>query len=169
MPHVVMKLLFLCLGLSSAATTAPADDDPTAELASLGARCSHDVAGEIIGVDLSNAGSDMGRMAPMVDQIEQRYGRAPKEVLVDGNFVTRKDIEKVAAKEPGVEVYAPVPEPKDAARDPHQPAARNRLPLFRSRRSREPRTGLHVGNLSHAVRRDGRDDRGVHSQKCPHS
>jgi len=75
----------------------------------------------IVGVDLGNAGSDMGQIAPMVDQIGQRCGQAPEEVLVDGGFVTRKDIEQVAAKEPGVRVYAPVPEPKDAKRDPHQP------------------------------------------------
>lgn len=75
----------------------------------------------IVGVDLGNAGSDMGQVAPMVEQIEQRCGKAPEEMLVDGGFVSRKDIEHVETKEPGVKVYAPVPQPKDAARDPHQP------------------------------------------------
>lgn len=75
----------------------------------------------IVGVDLGNAGSDMGQVAPMVEQIGQRCGKAPEEVLVDGGFVSRKDIEQVAAREPGVKVYAPVPRPKDAGRDPHQP------------------------------------------------
>ena len=75
----------------------------------------------VVGVDLGNAGSDMGQVAPMVEQIEQRCGKAPEEVLVDGGFVSRKDIEQVAAKEPGVKVYAPVPQPKDAGRDPHEP------------------------------------------------
>lgn len=75
----------------------------------------------VVGVDLGDAGSDMGQVAPMVEQIGQRCGKAPEEVLVDGGFVSPKDIEQVAAKEPGVKVYAPVPRPKDAGRDPHQP------------------------------------------------
>lgn len=73
----------------------------------------------IVGVDLTNVGSDQGLMAPMVEQIEQRYGKAPKEMLVDGGFVTRKDIEQVGAKQ--VVVYGPVLEPKDPKRDRHQP------------------------------------------------
>lgn len=73
----------------------------------------------IVGLDLGNAGSDMGQLAPMVEQVEQRCGKAPAEVLVDGGFVSRKDIEQVEGKE--VEVYAPVPEPKDKERDRHQP------------------------------------------------
>ena len=75
----------------------------------------------VVGVDLGNAGSDMGQVAPMVEQIEQRCGKAPEEVLVDGGFASRKDIEQLAAKEPSVTVYAPVQKPKDEARDPHQP------------------------------------------------
>jgi len=73
----------------------------------------------IVGVDLGNVGSDMGEMAPMVEQIEDRYGKVPKEMLVDGGFVTRKDIEQVGAKQ--VDVYAPVPKPKDPDRDRYQP------------------------------------------------
>ena len=73
----------------------------------------------IVGVDLGNVGSDMGEMAPMVEQIEDRYGKVPKEMLVDGGFVTRKDIEQVGVKQ--VDVYAPVPKPKDPDRDRYQP------------------------------------------------
>ncbi|HEX5138752.1 MAG TPA: IS1182 family transposase [Planctomycetota bacterium] len=75
----------------------------------------------VVGVDLGNAGSDMGQVVPMVEQIERRCGKAPEEVLVDGGFANRKDIEQLAAKEPPVTVYAPVQKPKDEARDPHQP------------------------------------------------
>lgn len=75
----------------------------------------------IVGADVTNAGRDAGQIAPMVERIEERCGQAPREVLVDGGFVSLKDIEQVAAKEPGVKVYAPVPQPRDAGRDPHQP------------------------------------------------
>ena len=75
----------------------------------------------VVGVDLGSAGSDMGQVAPMVEQIEQRCGKAPEEVLVDGGFASRKDIEHLAARDPAVTVYAPVQKPKDAERDPHQP------------------------------------------------
>lgn len=75
----------------------------------------------IVGADVTNAGRDAGQIAPMVEQIEKRCAQAPREVLVDGGFVSLKDIEQVAGKEPGVKVYAPVQEPHDAARDRHQP------------------------------------------------
>lgn len=75
----------------------------------------------IVGVGLTNAGSDMGQVAPMVEEIEDRCGKAPKEVLVDGGFASRKDIDHLAAKEPAVTVYTPVQKPKDAERDPHLP------------------------------------------------
>lgn len=75
----------------------------------------------VVGVDLSNKGSDLGQMSPMIEQIEQRCGQAPSAVLVDGGFVTLEQIEQAAAKEPAVTVYAPVPKPKDAARDRYEP------------------------------------------------
>lgn len=75
----------------------------------------------IVGADVTNAGRDAGQIAPMVEQIEERCGQAPREVLVDGGFVSLKDIEQVAGREPGVKVYAPVQQPHDAARERHQP------------------------------------------------
>jgi transposase len=73
----------------------------------------------IVGVDVVNAGSDHGQMVPMVEQIEERHERKPEEVLVDGGFAKRDDIEKVTGM--GVTVYAPVQCPKDEDRDPHVP------------------------------------------------
>jgi transposase len=63
----------------------------------------------IVGMDVVNAGSDMGQLAPMVEQVEQRLGRSPKEWLVDGGFPAHEQIDAVAGK---TEVYAPVPEPR---------------------------------------------------------
>jgi transposase len=73
----------------------------------------------ITGVDVSNSGGDQGKLAPMVEQHEQRYAERPKEMLVDGGFAKKEDIEKVA--QAGTTVYAPVQASKDAERDPHTP------------------------------------------------
>jgi transposase len=73
----------------------------------------------IVGVDVTNTGSDQGQMGPMVEQVQERYGRGPEEVLVDGGFAKKEDIEKVTKM--GVTVYAPVQRPKKEDRDPHLP------------------------------------------------
>jgi transposase len=72
----------------------------------------------IVGVDASNAGTDHGQLAPMVEQITTRHAEAPGATLVDGGFVTKEDIEAVSDR---TTVYAPVPKPKDPTRDPHVP------------------------------------------------
>jgi len=72
----------------------------------------------IVGVDASNAGTDHGQLAPMVDQLEARHGQAPAATLVDGGFATKEDIAAVSAR---TIVYAPVQKPKDPTRDPHAP------------------------------------------------
>jgi len=64
----------------------------------------------IVGVDISNQGTDAGQMGPMIDQIQRRTGRRPAEVLVDGGFATKQDIEQVNDPEQGCQVYAPVKE-----------------------------------------------------------
>ena len=73
----------------------------------------------IVGVDLSNIGSDLGQLSPMLDQVEQRYGQRPAEWLVDGGYARHDDIEQADGR--GTTVYAPVPKPKDPNRDPHLP------------------------------------------------
>jgi transposase len=73
----------------------------------------------VVGVEISNSGSDQGKLSPMIEQIQDRYGVTPPEILVDGGFAGLKDIEK--ASESGTMVYAPVAKPKDKERDPHVP------------------------------------------------
>ncbi len=75
----------------------------------------------IVGVDVVTVGSDLGQMAPMVGQIQGRYGEAPSEYEVDGGFAKLEDIEAVSAPEVGCTVYAPVQKPKDPKVDPHAP------------------------------------------------
>src|SRR3954451_8676186 len=45
----------------------------------------------IVGVDVVTVGSDQGQMPPMLDQIEDRFERRSREVLVDGGFANRAD------------------------------------------------------------------------------
>jgi len=75
----------------------------------------------VVGVGVSNEGSDQGQMTPMLDQLQERYGQTPQEMLVDGGFAGGAEIE--AAADRGTTVYAPVSKPKDAARDRHEPCA----------------------------------------------
>lgn len=75
----------------------------------------------VVGVDVSNSGSDQGQLVPMLEQLEERYKVTPSESLVDGGFAGLKDIEK--ASEMGSDVYAPVAKPKDKTRNPYEPLA----------------------------------------------
>jgi IS5 family transposase len=70
---------------------------------------------------MTNAGGDLGQMAPMVEQHQQRYHEKPKEALVDGGFAKKQDIEKV--EQGGTIVYAPVRPPRGSTRDAHTPRA----------------------------------------------
>jgi transposase len=63
----------------------------------------------IVGVDVVTTGSDMGQMAPMVEQVVERCGRAPDDWLVDGGFPAHDQIDAVAGQ---TRVIAPVPKPK---------------------------------------------------------
>jgi transposase len=63
----------------------------------------------VVGVEVCTVGSDMGQLAPMVGQVQQRLGRAPEQWLVDGGFPAHGQLDAVADK---TEVYAPVPKPR---------------------------------------------------------
>lgn len=75
----------------------------------------------ITGVDVTNSGGDQGKLAPMVEQHEERYGKRPKEHLADGGFAKNEDIERIGAA--GTTAYVPVPPSKDPNRSPHTPRA----------------------------------------------
>lgn len=75
----------------------------------------------VVGVAVSNSGSDQGQLVPMLEQLDKRYGKIPSETLVDGGFAGLKDIEK--GSELGTKIYAPVAKPKNSARDPYVPLA----------------------------------------------
>lgn len=73
----------------------------------------------VVGVGVTNSGSDQGQMPPMLEDIEKRNGQLPEEHLIDGGFPNKESIEKAAAQ--GVTVYAPVQKPKKEGVDPYQP------------------------------------------------
>jgi transposase len=76
--------------------------------------------GVIVGVDVTNAGTDAAELPPMLEQLEHRTGVRPAEALVDGGFATVDAIDR--AERGGTAVYAP---PKDeqkqlaAGQDPY--------------------------------------------------
>lgn len=75
-------------------------------------------SGIIVGVDVVNQG-DRGQMIPMLDQIDQRYQRIPKEHLVDGGFVTNSDVEEAFKR--NTQVYAPLPKADPETINLYQP------------------------------------------------
>jgi transposase len=65
--------------------------------------------GIIVGVAVTQAGHDAEQLTPMLAQLQRRYGRRPKEMLIDGGFVSRRAFD--AAHQTGTAVYAPPKEP----------------------------------------------------------
>ena len=66
--------------------------------------------GLVVSVMVSDRRNDAGLAVPMVDDIERRYRRVPKRLLVDTNYATAHDIVALAGRQRGaVLVYAPPP------------------------------------------------------------
>lgn len=61
----------------------------------------------IVGLRVTNVGSDMNSLAPMLEDIETRTGHSPTQLLADANHTAHEDIRAVAAQ--GVELLAPIP------------------------------------------------------------
>jgi transposase len=79
-------------------------------------------SGVIVGVEVTNAGTDNEQLTPMLDQLDERYKRVPDEALVDGGFATVEAIEQATAR--SCTVYAPVKDEekqREAGQDPHAP------------------------------------------------
>lgn len=90
----------------------------------------------ILDYDVSNLGSDGGQMAPLHEQVTDRYGELPKNYLVDGGFTTHQDIGSLERQ--GTQVIGPIPKAKkiiDNGNDPHarQPKDSDEMFAFRQR------------------------------------
>jgi transposase len=66
----------------------------------------------IVGVSVTNIGSDKAQLAPMLEQIEERTGQRPDEYLADTGYVDLQVIEDAEKK--GTKVYAPPSQKKGA-------------------------------------------------------
>lgn len=61
----------------------------------------------IVGVDVTNEGTDAAELLPMLRRLKRDFGRLPNDCLIDGGFGTLRSID--GAEKLGVTVYAPVP------------------------------------------------------------
>ena len=87
---------------------------------SYNAQFSTDTASQIIvGVAVTNEGTDWEQLPPMTAQLHERYGRHPAETLADGGFARLDAIARTSVL--GTTVFAPVPTPANSKLDPHQP------------------------------------------------
>ncbi len=72
----------------------------------------------IVGVRVTNVGSDRGELVPMVEEIHRRTGRLPQAHLVDGGFVNKAAITALTTR--GITLDAPAAE-ATGSRDLAQP------------------------------------------------
>lgn len=99
----------------------------------------------VVGVNVTNVGSDMGSIAPMLDQIERRTGLLPIVVLADANHAKHACIR--ACAERGVEALIAVPARSENAgpnadHDPAVVAWRERMETDEAREAYRARAGL---------------------------
>jgi hypothetical protein len=83
-------------------------------------------SGVIVGVALTNEGTDANEMSPMVQQIAERLGQPPEAMLVDGGYASHDAIDAVQAS--GTRVFAPVRDERKllaAGMDPYAAKAKD--------------------------------------------
>jgi len=78
----------------------------------------------IVSVDVTNAGTDGGELAPMHEKICSTYGKTPKRELVDGGFATKEGI--TAVEIAGTEVVSTVPRSEQLEKHGKDPHARQK-------------------------------------------
>ena len=97
----------------------------------------------IVGVLVTNVGSDMGSVTPMLEQIEQRTGALPKTLLADANHAAHACIDKATVL--GVEVLIPVPKREQQSTRKISPAVtawKERMTTPEAKRKFRSRAGL---------------------------
>jgi transposase len=67
---------------------------------SYNAQISTDAAhGLVVGVAVTQAAEDSAQLLPAVDRVEQRLNKKPRQMVADGSYTTRENIEKMAGRE----------------------------------------------------------------------
>jgi len=74
--------------------------------------------GLIVGAEVTQRRTDFGAATPMLEQVEQRLGRRPEELVVDAGYTSREQIEELSAT--GVVVYGALAERRGKP-DPYAP------------------------------------------------
>ncbi|MEW5847664.1 MAG: IS1182 family transposase [Myxococcota bacterium] len=99
----------------------------------------------IVGVEVTNVGSDRSSITPMAEQIEERTGQRPQTVLADGGHANHEDIAE--ARRRGIDVIVPpmkgakaLDEMKNA--DPEVLAWRRRMETDEAKELYRARSGL---------------------------
>jgi transposase len=90
----------------------------------------------IVGVEVTNAGTDGGELPPMLEKLRQHYGRTPSRALVDSAYVTQESV--TTAQIGGTQVISTVPRASQLekhGKDPHsrQRSDTDEYATFRSR------------------------------------
>jgi transposase len=78
----------------------------------------------IVGVDVTNEGTDGGEMPPMHEKVSGNYGKTPKKALVDSAYVTKESVTHVESR--GTEVVSSVPRSNQLAKHGKDPHARQK-------------------------------------------
>jgi transposase len=101
----------------------------------------------IVGVDVTNSGSDRGQISSMHQGVSERSGKTPEQYLVDCGFATKEDITDVEQR--GSKVYAPIhgeERMRKQGTDPHarQPGDTDEMFTFRQRMATEEAKELYT-------------------------
>lgn len=126
----------------------------------------------IVGVQVTNVGSDMGSITPMLDEIERRTGQLPNTLLADANHAAHDCIR--TATEAGVEILVAVPERSqkpggNADDDPAITAWRKRMQTDEAKQRYRARAGLCELMNAHLRNHHGLDQflvRGIAKATC---
>jgi len=100
----------------------------------------------IVGVQVTNSGSDLGSLAPMAEQIKERTGQYPEVVLADGGHVKHEDIVEMQNK--GIAVIAPPAETAKTADELRAAGADEHVVTWRERMETEEAKRLYKARAS---------------------
>ena len=75
----------------------------------------------IVGISVTNHGTDGAEAPPMLEQVQERNGATPNDYLIDGGAATLKTVDELTRA--GVTVYAPTQPPRGSKRSQTEPRA----------------------------------------------
>lgn len=104
----------------------------------------------IVGVDVTNVGSDQSALVPMLTQIERRTGAHPVNALVDGGYVSGRGIQ--SATDRGIRLYAPVPDGPRAPGSGHDGTMTPAIAAWRDRMATDEAKTLYRARAATAER-----------------